>query len=443
MEPEDLAEIGDMPGVSVPMKVRVIALSAAFMVLVGLGLWASSPLMVRFLEAVQEYAALTGDLPDDGSEAGPESSPEPSTPQGASVHVVMRDSFEQQDPGLQRRTFTRGTGTARLCDGCMFMSLSEGSTDREFSKVWLNYGSEEMGDPWLFVDVEIRLRLSDNSDLEGGGMRCWGLMEGTVFPENSILLVSQCPKSDAPGLFIKSREDGQILADIPISGIDTAEWHNYTILWGPHNSTVLVDGVSVARIEDAPSVPMAVHVQAENTRYVQEGSHVASEGIMMDYISLDRDVWVEVESVRVNMAEGRYREYSAAVLARLDEVSRQMGVAREKEVPTDRIQLLHANAEEDWEDNGHIHATLFSELVEISEKLGVMLEHADELMELFSDAGEALNEFAASEGEKSRRYLVNNAYMEIAKNGLDKYDHETARHYLMRIIGASEELSGS
>lgn len=439
MEPEDLAEIGDMPRISVPMKVRVIALSAAFMVVIGLGLWASTPLMVRFLEAAQAYAGLSVDLPDDGAEPESEGPTETTSPQGASVHVVMSDSFEQQDPEWQRRTFSRGTGRVTLRDGCMFLNLSEESTDREFSKAWLNYGGEGTGEPWLYVDVEIRLRFSDNNDLEGGGMRCWGLMEGTSFPRNSILLVSKCPESDDPGLFIKFRAEDQLLADIPISDIDIGEWHNYTILWGPNNSTVLVDDRVVARIKETPMVPMAIHIQAENTRYGEKGDYEVTEEAAMKYIDLDRDVWVQVESIQVDMAEERYHEYSEEVLERLEEVSRQVEAAREKELTIDSIQLLHANAIQDWQDDGHVHAVLFLELVEISERLAVMLEHADELIELFSDAEEALKEIAASEGDSSRQFLINNSYMEIARNAWNKYDHETARNYLNRIIAASEK----
>ena len=104
----------------------------------------------------------------------------------------------------------------------------------------------------------------------------------------------------------------------------------------------------------------------------------------------------------------------------------------------DRAEQLYAEVLEDWEKDGYPHAVTFFDLLDISEKLEVMLEHGDELMRLFSDAGEAIRRVAAAEGE-SRRLLLLKSYLGIAGNASEKYDYEATDTYLMKIIAESEK----
>jgi hypothetical protein len=448
MDPEDQAEIEDMPLVSVSMKVKVLALSTAFILVVGLGLWTSSPLIIRCLEVVQEYADLSqsSEMSEDGPGENVESAGSSemySSSWGGPIHVIMSDGFEQENVEWRRRTSCRGTGTIGIYDGSMFLNLSKESNRYEFSRVWLKYGGDVEGDPWLFVGAEIRLKCSDDngqeSDITGGGMRCWGLTEGTTFPDNSILFVSNSPESDHPGLHVRGRIDGRRVINRPIIGVDISDWHNYTILWGPLNSTVLIDDVVVATLDETPIVPMAVYVQAGNTCFGEKGDWHQTEDIYMSYIDLEQDVWIQVESIRVDMSEEWYRNYSDEVMTKLRYITQLVDAAREKNLTTEPIQQLYAEVLNDWEMDGFVHASLYSDLVDISDDLGKMMNHIDELIDLFSTARKAIQEFVDVEGRYSRTFLYMNSYLDIAENARDRYDWETAIDYLMRIIQMSPE----
>jgi len=168
----------------------------------------------------------------------------------------------------------------------------------------MNDREDDMGDRWLYVNVDIRLRCTDDNSQHsdvGKGMRFWGLVDNHPgAPRNDLIFKSNSPESDNVGLQTYVKVDGGSSRNVQsLVGIDIREWHNYTILWRPGDATFLVDGDVVSSTHQAPSTPMSIAIHAENAA-INQGDGVFSTDIgWLTFLDLDVNQSIEVDYVRV------------------------------------------------------------------------------------------------------------------------------------------------
>jgi len=415
MDPEDRAEIGDMPRLQVSMKVRVIALSGVFLLVVALGLYASSPLVIRCLEFVKDLAWAP---PDDQFNDTGSGGDEPDKPAAELMTFsILQDDFMTQDPHwFWRFNNSNDLRSITVKNGSLFLNLTEKVDDGSFVRIYITDREEGRGDRWLYVDLEIRLRCSDENGLEGRGKgrRSWGFMD--LFPsnwQNSLVFRSISPESDPDrvGLQVCGRVDGEEWASRSISGVDIREWHNYTVLWRPGNATFLIDGEMVYSTGQAPSTPMGIMIYTDNAKSVQDKDLYTGF-----YLDLEVEQSIQIGHVGVSLDREYHDEYSN----RMDELFANFSSIIEAVDAADlnstgmRMDLDWFKGE--WNETGYLHGERYMVLLSICDLAGEL----EEISGMFEEAREAIA-YARDEGDERKVRIFKN-YYQMAEKAWLEYD---------------------
>lgn len=157
--------------------------------------------------------------------------------------------FELYRLDFDDRMYFMPSGDYEMKDGYFFLYMNQAS-EEDFSSSFLSahYGI------FQYVDVEIRLRCSDDNRLmtgTGGGQRYWGY-ETWDF-DDWLTFVSLSPESIAYSGFWASsgnRYDHDLMKSI--EEVNMTQWHTYTILWEENAALFLIDGIEVGRTTTLP-----------------------------------------------------------------------------------------------------------------------------------------------------------------------------------------------
>jgi hypothetical protein len=448
MDPEDRAEIGEMLGWHVSMKVKVIALSGAFLLVVALGLWASSPLVARCLEAVQDHFGLfrDGDPPGNGVEdTGPEDEEiEPrGTSEGQPTRVECKTLFlEEYDDGQHQVAWLmQDEASYTIQDGYAFLRLSD-KVESDRSAVMTMYGSLDAvtgnRGRWLYTSLEMRLKCSDdnkiNSDI-GGGLRYWGLAEAFSRPDNYAWFSSWSPEA---GPLVGFHTDVDVettrVYTQDISQIDMTEWHTYTILWEPDRVEFLVDGQTVGSTDQSPSVPMFPVFTVWNLIGLEEP---------LPMIDLEHNISLQIDYLKCFAPAERYETWAQEVPQMISQADQVIQELEEKGFPCPEQKEILDLAQDNWIEGNYNYAAVKRHVDQILESQGsfldILVQFGSEVDEMFSQARFCIETLKA-EG-KTREATIATAELSRA----DKYwredmDYESTCTSLNKVTVQCPEL---
>jgi hypothetical protein len=396
MDPEERAEIGDMPRLQVSMKVRVIALSGAFLLLVALGLYASSPLISRCLEAVKQHMGPnTIPTDDEQNDTDPDAYDLSDTSVELTPFIVLEEDFLTQDPHWFWPPFnhSKGTRSVTVRNGSVFLNLTDEVDGGSQTRVYMNDRGEERGNRWLYVDVEIRLRCTDdnsqNSDV-GKGHKSWGLMDNHPgFPRNDLIFKSNSPESDPDlaGLQAYAKiNGGSKKFSQSLVGVDIREWHNYTILWRPGNATFLVDDEVVSSTHQAPSTPMAIAIHSENYAVRKNDGDISTGIGWLSFLDLEVNQSIEVDYIKVSMDEGYYKEYSNQVNDIFINFSSLIETVDARGLNSTVMRKDLESSMVEWNETGYLHGENYMTILSVCD----LKLRLDSICYMFKEASEMI-----------------------------------------------------
>jgi hypothetical protein len=273
------------------------------------------------------------------------------------------------------------------------LNLTDEVDDDRLVKVWVNDCGEGRGKRWLYVNVDIRLKCSDDNGLAsnvGRGTRIWGLVDNhPQFPDNCLIFRSESPESDPSeaGFVAYSKvEIGAVRSMDFITGVDIREWHNYTILWRPGNATFLIDEKVVWSTDQVPSTPLALVIHSENSRFASDGYFPVAPGMWISYLDLVENQSIEVDHIRVFISEEYHKEYSALIFQLVDSTSSLIEAVDARGLNTTAMRSDLVRFKEEWNTTGYVHGDTYMRIHAIMDSA----PYLDELSVLFQEAAEAI-----------------------------------------------------
>jgi hypothetical protein len=358
-------------------------------------------------------------------------------------HVTLfLEDFDVRDLSWSWWIHNTGSGTVR--NGYAFLNITDKSVKEQPSRAgvsqlkWsqLHYrGIPTKPTPlpdaegWLYVSMEVRLRCSDDNKLQsdvGGGLRFWGLVEDLANPDNYLLFNSWSREAgpESAGFSAKSVVNDNTALREPITGIDMTEWHIYTITWEPDYATFLVDGQLVSTTNTTPNVPMYFDIYLEN---------LLPKGRM----DMEHNVSVQVDYVRLFTIGERYQDWSEDISGLFSTAEEMINEAEKKGINTTTLKKdYYDNAKDIWREDYHNHFGAKTYLEKIITTLEVVLEHWDEIMDMFSQANATIEE--AQLGADTRTINMMKGYYSQAERKWKEYDTENTKTYLQKILDMPE-----
>lgn len=186
-----------------------------------------------------------------------------------------------------------GTGTITIRDGYLFLNISNRTTrfDTNSVVVFTNKNTR-------YGCLEIRLRCGDDNKLEskiGGGWRHWGFAESW---DNYLNFQILSPEAEPEwvGFWGAHRENTGPMHWEPISGIDVTQWHNYTIIWKPGNTTFLVDSEVVAVTEVNPTKDMGLGIEISNGVLIK---HIGNTPYEIKRLDIPYNLYIQIDYVKL------------------------------------------------------------------------------------------------------------------------------------------------
>ena len=185
--------------------------------------------------------------------------------QMGSVTLIM-DDFSTENPYWH--WLTMGSGKGYVQDGSAYLTIAV--ANEGLSAAAIMDPVENIGYPWFYVGMEIRLRCSEDNGLKngkGGGYRVWGLGDGhrQPIPNNALIFDSFSPQShsDFVGFWARAIVNNTLTLSTLLE-VDMTDWHTYTILWEPEKASFLIDEKIVGTTNKAPRTPLCVYTYIEN-----------------------------------------------------------------------------------------------------------------------------------------------------------------------------------
>jgi hypothetical protein len=348
--------------------------------------------------------------------------------------TLYRHDFDVQDSywywDLEGDTVS---GTIR--DGYAFLNMTDETTSNASGRVigWDNHPTKgrdpvEGEGQWLYASMEVRLRCSDNNQLEGeegGGLRAWGLVNYQAFPRQCILFLSLSPGSipEIVGFWAETKVDNRVVSRQSLKGIDMTEWHVYTALWEEGNSTLLVDGEVVGTVKESPSVPMFGDVFLQNL--YEGGDHSW-------YLDVVGNVSIQVDYVRLFATKERFSAWSEEV-SRAEEL---LDEAVGKGIDTADLADYMNQVRDVWREGYYNHCLAKPYL----EMIIPYLEHFDEVSEMFSSCA-ALIEESRQKGLADRTIKMMEGHYAQAEVYWGEYNYEDTELNLRKIVTLADESS--
>jgi hypothetical protein len=181
--------------------------------------------------------------------------------------LVWIDEFQTKEPRWDW-DYNRGTGYKQIVQlpeapSALEIGISAGASPSGYSDCSLheNQANHQTG------IVEMRLRVSDDNSVPGGGLgtRGWGFWDGNLTTADAAWFWSASPESDPNlvGLRAQVFRDGELLVNEPVE-VDMTAWHSYRIELGLDRTTFYVDGVKVASAPFRPKNLQRVELWIDN-----------------------------------------------------------------------------------------------------------------------------------------------------------------------------------
>ncbi len=355
--------------------------------------------------------------------------------------TLLRDDFDTEDPHWD--WFLHGTPAGRtinLRDGILFLNITDKNTEDQITVAALDDCLGGRGDQWLYVGVEVRLRCSDDNKDIGGGARVWYL--GDEFPqwgENSLGFDSHSPESDPPfeGLHTVVVVNGSRRMSEAVTGVDTHDWHTYTILWEQDNTTFLVDQEVIASTDIAPTVPMAIVILVENKRV---GTQIGGNPLPAGYgnfewvpINMAHNVSIQIDYVRVLVGAERFHEMDLEISGLFPRALQLIEDLGQRGEDTTQLEAMYAEAQDNWQKDHYF----YNEAKEPLERIVGALEHFDQIAEMFTTCAKLIEE-AKQEGVADRTIRMMEGYYAQAESKWQEYDTENTKTYLQKILDMPE-----
>jgi hypothetical protein len=337
--------------------------------------------------------------------------------------TLFLDEFDAKDPYWAWEE--KETGTVNLRDGFVFLNITNKSTKERVSRATLDDVRGTGGLRWLYVDLEIRLRCSDDNKLKsgiGGGLREWGFTPMMGQPENQLKFNSASPESDEhfEGFYVTAHDDDHRVKE-SLTGVDMTEWHTYTVLWEEENGTLLVDGRMIATTNNPPSVPMGIWLFIENIRL-----YGSLPQFKTDAIDLEVNESLQIDYIRVFTTEERFQAMNQEISGLLSHASSLIEDLEQKGSNTSTLGSRYAQAEDAWQENRYFHTVAKKHIGKVIDAS----EHWDEISEMFVNASrhiDAATQAGMDTGAMERDYGN-------ADKTWDDPDYELTKWYLQRVL---------
>jgi hypothetical protein len=344
--------------------------------------------------------------------------------------TLFRHDFDAQDSYWHWEIYPGTAATGTMHNGYAFLNLTDNTTVEDNERVigWGIHPTKGRG-TWLYTSMEVKLRCSDNNKLGsdyGGGMRCWGLKQEPEWPKNMLAFLSWSPESnpEVVGFFLEAKVNNSQVLRVPLE-VDMTEWHTYKILWEKNNVTFLVDGKVVGTTNSSPCVPMFGDFFLQNLYHGGESNNQAA-----GFVDIVGNISLQVDYIHLFSGKERFEGWD-------EEVSRAQQLISEAEgrgINTTDLEQYLAELNETWREGFYNYEFAKPHL----EKIIPYLENYDEIIEMFSQCTELIEENEG--GEVSNRTLgMMIGYYNQAVRYWENYEYEVTFLTLHKIIDLAEQ----
>jgi hypothetical protein len=347
--------------------------------------------------------------------------------------LVFIDDFEAGlDLGDQWTRRIRSVGTVSARNGSVFLNITK-TTQGSFAESVLLYPT--YGNEWLYTTLDMRLRCSDDNKLQsdvGGGMKLWGLSDGTEPPHNGLYFRSLSPEShpDIVGFYAGALVNDTDTYQEKITDVDITQWHNYTITWNRDNATFLIDNQVVGQTSEVPISRTQIMVMLGSSMLGNRTSMLKVGGYYWSDIDLDHDTSIEIDHVKITANKTQFDDWNQKITHNFTETKELIRQAEMVGINTTRARGIYSQAQDSWKNRTYLFQTTRTHLQTIHNTLNPAIENLDKIRQMFSQA-----EAKAANAEPADKGALD-TLLRRAREAWDKPDYQTTKTYLEEILQA-------
>jgi hypothetical protein len=293
--------------------------------------------------------------------------------------------------------------------------------------------------------------LTDNAT---DGYKMWGLAYSVkdhplaMIPGDGLYFEHIPPGSDPEwaGFWARIMANGSLVMSQRIDGLDTREWHTYTILWEPGNATFLIDGEVVASSQIVTSIEVVATTWMENAVIKTEEQPLRPDAggvfkILYDGYwvrqYLDYNTSLTFDYVHLFVSQERFEEILSEAGPEMDLLlNRSRGLIEYLEsigVNTTKLKSDQTYQADNWRTD----RWLYHEAKPNLEKMISVMEHWEEINQMFADAENAIN---LIEPQGKRELPMMKGDLNRAKSTWEEYDYDRTKNYLQNILAKAIEI---
>ncbi len=304
----------------------------------------------------------------------------------ASYQVLFLDEFNTflEHPWIRGP----GAGTVNTRNGSLFLNITTGGEAMIMDPI--------IGNEWLHVGLEIRLRCSDDNKIRsdfGGGIKIWGLADQSPNaggPHNALYFRSLSPEShpNITGFYVISLVNQSDVYMKNITEVDITQWHTYTILWDKENAIFMIDNKVIGQTDNVPSRRQRIMVLLQSGMFGTTPTMLKVGGYYWSNIDLEHDVYLEIDYVKVYTNTSHFENWNRSINQSFDHAKGLILEAESLGINTTQIRTRYVKAQDFWRNNSYRPQTVTTYLETIDNSLGPAITNYDEILNLFSQAEE-------------------------------------------------------
>ena len=426
MEPvRGIESDGDYPRLVLSMRTKVSIVGLCFVVSVALAAMYEVPNVVEALRGI-------------GTDGGPED--------GQEYVILFRDDFDSPNPHWKFVESER----KYLRDGYLILNSTKTTDTSNQVGLMDRSDSGEIPHPWLYANMEVRLKINDEGIVEdglGGGNKWWGFKDSWLEMAGEQRFLQFCTysnKSDPPfigfwaqfgvlpGPGIWDIQNGFLYNErITTAEISPGDWHTYRYLWSPNNGTLIIDGKTIATTDTVPTTPMGINIHIHDL--VRYGSDW--DGYHNDFSPIPYIPSLQVDYVQVYVTKEYFDEMDADISAFLNRSQEIIQELTNRGEDTTHLNRYYNQVRNLWREGYYLYPPARALLVPLME----VLYNYDEIEAGFTAAEAAIDTLYA-QGD-NRTAMMCEADLAKARRLWVECDYKATSDYLQKIKASVPEAS--